>query len=129
MNSYLHIKSIMGHEKTIELLGGWVPFCFKDKVKKIKNWPKSQILLSIDQTKELELMPALGKEGPVASTSSRKFQIKAQKTTEETERSQKQSRTGEMQSKLSQTLLRKGTGFPNWDLQLWTVCSKWTEPY
>ncbi|MBW0502041.1 hypothetical protein O181_041756 [Austropuccinia psidii MF-1] len=67
MNSNLHIKSFLGQEKTIELLGGWSPLSCKDKVKKTKNWLKNQGLLSIDQKKELEMTPAL-EEGPVAST-------------------------------------------------------------
>ncbi|MBW0565040.1 hypothetical protein O181_104755 [Austropuccinia psidii MF-1] len=71
MNSYLHIKSFLGQEKTIELLGGWSPFSCKDKVKKIKNCLKNQSLLSIDQKKQLEMTPALETEGPVASTSSK----------------------------------------------------------
>ncbi|MBW0499609.1 hypothetical protein O181_039324 [Austropuccinia psidii MF-1] len=71
MNSYLHIKSSLGQEKTIELLGGWIPLAFKDKVKNIKNWLKNQSLLYIDQKKELEMTAALEKEGPVASTSSK----------------------------------------------------------
>ncbi|MBW0531672.1 hypothetical protein O181_071387 [Austropuccinia psidii MF-1] len=70
MNSYLHIKSFLGQEKTIELLGGWTPLACKDKVKKINNWLKNQSLLSKDQKKELEMTPALEKEVPVASTSS-----------------------------------------------------------
>ncbi|MBW0579738.1 hypothetical protein O181_119453 [Austropuccinia psidii MF-1] len=70
MNSYLHIKSFPGQEKTIELLGGWSPLSCKDKLKKIKNWLKNQSLLSIDQKKELEMTPALEKEAPVAATSS-----------------------------------------------------------
>ncbi|MBW0558456.1 hypothetical protein O181_098171 [Austropuccinia psidii MF-1] len=70
MNSYLHIKSSLGQEKTIELLGGWSTFSCKDKVKKINNWLKNQSLLSIDQ-KELEGTPALETEGPVVSTSSK----------------------------------------------------------
>ncbi|MBW0580873.1 hypothetical protein O181_120588 [Austropuccinia psidii MF-1] len=70
MNSYLHIKSFLCHEHTIELLGGWSPFSCENKVKKINNWLKNQILLSIDQKKELEKTPAL-KEGPVVSTSSK----------------------------------------------------------
>ncbi|MBW0528433.1 hypothetical protein O181_068148 [Austropuccinia psidii MF-1] len=44
---------------------------FKEKVKKIKNWLKSQILLSIEHQKELEMTPALEKEGAVVSTSSK----------------------------------------------------------
>ncbi|MBW0561940.1 hypothetical protein O181_101655 [Austropuccinia psidii MF-1] len=71
MNSYLHIKSFLGQEKTIELLGGWSPLSCKDKVKKINNWLKNQSLLSIDQKKELEMTPALETEAPVASTSSK----------------------------------------------------------
>ncbi|MBW0559505.1 hypothetical protein O181_099220 [Austropuccinia psidii MF-1] len=71
MNSYLHIKSFLGQEKTIELLGGWRKFSCKDKVKRIKNWLKNQSLLSIDQKNELEMTPALETEGPVVSTSSK----------------------------------------------------------
>ncbi|MBW0500961.1 hypothetical protein O181_040676 [Austropuccinia psidii MF-1] len=70
MNSYLHIESFLGQEKAIELLGGWGQLSGKDKVKKIKNWFKSQSPLSIDQKKELEMTPAL-EEGPVASTRSK----------------------------------------------------------
>ncbi|MBW0524136.1 hypothetical protein O181_063851 [Austropuccinia psidii MF-1] len=71
MSSYSHTKSFVGQEKAIELLGGWSPLSFKEKVKPIKNWLKNQIILSIDQKKELEMTPALEKEGPLASTSSK----------------------------------------------------------
>ncbi|MBW0558508.1 hypothetical protein O181_098223 [Austropuccinia psidii MF-1] len=70
MNSYLHIKSFLGQENTIELLGGWSPLYCTDKVKKINNWLKNQSLSSVDQRKELEMIPAL-EEGPMASTSSK----------------------------------------------------------
>ncbi|MBW0580910.1 hypothetical protein O181_120625 [Austropuccinia psidii MF-1] len=40
-------------------------------VKTIKNWLKNQSILSIYQKKELEMTPALEKEGPVASKSSK----------------------------------------------------------
>ncbi|MBW0517195.1 hypothetical protein O181_056910 [Austropuccinia psidii MF-1] len=66
MNSYLHIKSFLGQEKTIELLGGCSTLSCKDKVKKINNWLKSKSLLSVDQKKELEMTPAL-EELPVVS--------------------------------------------------------------
>ncbi|MBW0555114.1 hypothetical protein O181_094829 [Austropuccinia psidii MF-1] len=104
MNSYLHIKSFLGQEKTIELLGGWSPMSCKEKFKKINNWLKNQSLLSIDQKKELEITPALETEGPVASTNSRSVQRQAQRTSEETERSQEPSRQGKSQSQLAQTL-------------------------
>ncbi|MBW0476823.1 hypothetical protein O181_016538 [Austropuccinia psidii MF-1] len=71
MSSYFHIKSFLGQEKTIEYLGGWFPFSFKDKVKKINNLLKNKSLFSIDQKKELEMNAALEKEGPVESTSSK----------------------------------------------------------
>ncbi|MBW0512048.1 hypothetical protein O181_051763 [Austropuccinia psidii MF-1] len=58
-------------EKTVEPLGGCSPLSCKDKVKKINNWLKNQSRLSTDQKKELEMTPALEKEGPVASTSSK----------------------------------------------------------
>ncbi|MBW0506939.1 hypothetical protein O181_046654 [Austropuccinia psidii MF-1] len=69
MNSYLHIKSVLGQEKTIETLGDWSPLSCKDKDTNINNWLKNQSLLSIDQKKDLEMTPALETEGPVASTS------------------------------------------------------------
>ncbi|MBW0569517.1 hypothetical protein O181_109232 [Austropuccinia psidii MF-1] len=71
MNSYLHIKSFLSQKKTIELLGCWSPFSCKDKVKKIKNWLKTQSLLSIDQKRQLEMTPALETDVPVVSTSSK----------------------------------------------------------
>ncbi|MBW0560629.1 hypothetical protein O181_100344 [Austropuccinia psidii MF-1] len=71
MNSYLHIKSFLGQEKTIEPLGGWSPLSCKYKVKKIKNLFKNKSLLSIDQKNELEMTTAFEKEGQVASTSSK----------------------------------------------------------
>ncbi|MBW0588366.1 hypothetical protein O181_128081 [Austropuccinia psidii MF-1] len=71
MNSYLHVKSFLGQEKTIELLGGWRPLYCKDKVKKIRNCLKNQSILSVDQKKEMEMTPALETEVPVASTSSK----------------------------------------------------------
>ncbi|MBW0542962.1 hypothetical protein O181_082677 [Austropuccinia psidii MF-1] len=71
MNSYLHIKRVLDHQKTIDLLGRWSPFSGKEKVEKINNWLKNQSLLSIDQKKELKMTPALETEGPVPSTSSK----------------------------------------------------------
>ncbi|MBW0570758.1 hypothetical protein O181_110473 [Austropuccinia psidii MF-1] len=105
MNSYLNIKSFLGQEKTIEPLGGSFPLSCKDKVKKINVWLKNQILLSINQEKEMEMTLPLEKEGPLASTSSRSVQRQAQRTSEETERSQEPSRKGKRKSQLAQTLL------------------------
>ncbi|MBW0510819.1 hypothetical protein O181_050534 [Austropuccinia psidii MF-1] len=104
MSSYLHMKSFLAQEKIIELLGGWSPLPCKDKVKKINNWLKNQILSSKDQKKEMEINPYLDKELPAASkniqTSSRTVQIQAQRTSEKPERCQYQSR----QVQLAQTL-------------------------
>ncbi|MBW0534899.1 hypothetical protein O181_074614 [Austropuccinia psidii MF-1] len=71
MNSYLHIKTFLCQEKTIELFLECDPLSCKDKVKKIKNWLKSQIILYIEQKKELEMTQALEKEGTIVSTSSK----------------------------------------------------------
>ncbi|MBW0592083.1 hypothetical protein O181_131798 [Austropuccinia psidii MF-1] len=94
----------MGWEKTIELLEGWSPSSFKDKVKKIKNWLKNQSLSSISQKKGLEMTSAFEKEGPVASTSIKSVQGQARRTSEEAERSQDQSKQGKRKSQLAQTL-------------------------
>ncbi|MBW0514880.1 hypothetical protein O181_054595 [Austropuccinia psidii MF-1] len=104
MNSYLHIKSFLGQEKTNQRLEGWRKLSCKDKVKNIKNWLKNQSLLSIEQKKELEMNPYFEKEGPMASTSSRNVQRKAKRTSEEAERSQESSGQGKRQSQLVQTL-------------------------
>ncbi|MBW0501316.1 hypothetical protein O181_041031 [Austropuccinia psidii MF-1] len=103
MNSYLHIKSFLGKEKIIELLEGFNPFSCKDKVKKIKSWLKNKSLLSIDQKKEWEMTPALEKEGPVVSTSSRSVRGQAQKASEEKERSQEPSGKIQRQRKWAHT--------------------------
>ncbi|MBW0572664.1 hypothetical protein O181_112379 [Austropuccinia psidii MF-1] len=105
---YLHIKSYLGQEKTIELLVEWSPLSCKGKVKKIKNWLKNQSLFSIDQREKLEMNPALEKEGPVVSTSSKSIQRKAQRTSEQAERSQKPWGKRKTQTKLAQTLPTRG---------------------
>ncbi|MBW0517297.1 hypothetical protein O181_057012 [Austropuccinia psidii MF-1] len=71
MNSYLHINRFLGHERTIELLGGWSPLSCKDKVKKTKIWLKTQSLLSKDQKKEFEMTSGFKQEVPVVSKSSK----------------------------------------------------------
>ncbi|MBW0572321.1 hypothetical protein O181_112036 [Austropuccinia psidii MF-1] len=125
MNSYLHIKSFLGQEKTIELLGGWIPLSCKDKVKKINNWLKNQSLVSIDQKKELEMTLALEKEAPVASTSSKPApeasKYKPKRTSEEAERSQELSQKGQRQSQLAQTL-PTGVQDPQIGASSWGQC-------
>ncbi|MBW0580095.1 hypothetical protein O181_119810 [Austropuccinia psidii MF-1] len=103
MNSYLHIKSFLDQEKTIEPLGGWSPFSCKDKVKKIKNWRKNKSLFSVDQKKELEMTPAL-EEGPVASTSSKP----APETSKENPKGPQKKKKG------PKNYQRKGKGKANW---------------
>ncbi|MBW0479264.1 hypothetical protein O181_018979 [Austropuccinia psidii MF-1] len=51
--------------------------------------------LSVDKKMELEMTPALEKEGPEASICSRTTQRQAQRTSEEAERSQKNQGKGE----------------------------------
>ncbi|MBW0580462.1 hypothetical protein O181_120177 [Austropuccinia psidii MF-1] len=115
MKSYLHIKRFLGQEKTIELLGGWSPLSFKDKVKKINNWLKSQILLSIDQKKELEMTQAL-EEGPVASTSSKPAPEASTEKLKGPQKERKVPRTMTARAKanpIGTDLTHKGTGSIN----------------
>ncbi|MBW0590784.1 hypothetical protein O181_130499 [Austropuccinia psidii MF-1] len=130
MNSYLHIKSFLDQEKIIELLGGWSPLSFKDKVKMIKNWLNNKSLLSIDQKKELEMTPDLEKEGPVASTSSKPAPKCTKTTPKDLRRSRevpKTIRPKEKEKKIGTDHTHKGTGSQNWNLQLWTGFSIWQE--
>ncbi|MBW0460561.1 hypothetical protein O181_000276 [Austropuccinia psidii MF-1] len=108
MNSYLHIKSFLGQEKTIVLLGGCSPLSCKDKVKEDKELveePKSFIHIPEERVGN---DPSFGEKRPSGinqlQISSRSVQGQAQKTSEEVERSQEQSRPGKMQSQLAQTL-------------------------
>ncbi|MBW0579174.1 hypothetical protein O181_118889 [Austropuccinia psidii MF-1] len=104
MKSYFHIKSFMGPEKIIELLGGQSPLSFKENVKNIKNWLKKQSILSIDQKKELQMTSALEKAGPVASTSSKQAEELPKEKNKGLQKSQKGS-TGNN---------KKGKGKANW---------------
>ncbi|MBW0561058.1 hypothetical protein O181_100773 [Austropuccinia psidii MF-1] len=118
MNSYLHIKSFLGQEKTIELLGGWSPFSCKYKVKKIKNWLKNQSLLSIDQKKELEMTPDL-EEGPVASTSSKPAPEKSKGNPKGLQKKKKGPKNHQGKVKGKENWHRpypEGTVSPNWIL-------------
>ncbi|MBW0540790.1 hypothetical protein O181_080505 [Austropuccinia psidii MF-1] len=124
MNSYLHIKSFLGQDKTIELLGGWSPLSCKEKAKNIKNQLKNQILSSIDQKKELEMTPALETEDPRASTSSRSVQGQAQETSAEAEVPRNIKERAKPKP-IGKDLTHKGTGSPNWSLQLLTASSIW----
>ncbi|MBW0556606.1 hypothetical protein O181_096321 [Austropuccinia psidii MF-1] len=56
------------HQRTLRRVE---PILLQRQVRKRKNWLKNQSLLSIDQKKELEMTPALEKEGPMVSTSSK----------------------------------------------------------
>ncbi|MBW0566222.1 hypothetical protein O181_105937 [Austropuccinia psidii MF-1] len=130
MSSYLHIKSFLGQEKTIELLGGCSPLYCKEKAKKIKNWLKNQSLLYIDQKKELEMTPALKTEGPVESTSSKTAPEKPKDKPRDlriiikvpgTFKARERGRT------IGTDLTLKGTGSQKLNLQPWTVSSIFPE--
>ncbi|MBW0586290.1 hypothetical protein O181_126005 [Austropuccinia psidii MF-1] len=130
MNCYLHIKSFLGQEKTIELLGGRSPLYCKDNIKKRKNRLKNQILLSIDQKQELEMTPALEKEGPVASKSSKpapEVSKDKPKGPQKKEKGPKNHQGKGKGKKIGTDLTHKGTGSPNWSLQPSTLSSVWPE--
>ncbi|MBW0553980.1 hypothetical protein O181_093695 [Austropuccinia psidii MF-1] len=128
MNSYIHIKSFLGKEKTIELLKGWSPLSFKDKVKAIKNWLKNQSLLSIDQKKELLMTPAWEKEGPVASTAPNQLQKCPKTSPKDLRGSREVPGTERAKSKpIGTDLTHRGTGSPNCSLHPCKVSSIWPE--
>ncbi|MBW0519930.1 hypothetical protein O181_059645 [Austropuccinia psidii MF-1] len=52
-------------------LGRMESIFFQRQGQKMENWLNNQSLLSIDKNKRLEMTPALEKEGPVASNSSK----------------------------------------------------------
>ncbi|MBW0576461.1 hypothetical protein O181_116176 [Austropuccinia psidii MF-1] len=130
INSYLHSKSFLGQDKTMELLGGWSQFSHKYKVQNINNELKNQGLLSIDQKKELEMTPALEKKGPDHQPAPNQLQ-KCPKTSPRHLRRRIEVpitiRSREKEKPIGTDLTHKGTGFPNWGLQPWTVCSIWPE--
>ncbi|MBW0477600.1 hypothetical protein O181_017315 [Austropuccinia psidii MF-1] len=116
MDSYLHINSFLGQEKTIELLGGWSPLSCKDKVKKINNWLKNQSLSSIDQKKALEMTPALEKEGQVVSTSSKPAPEVSNNNPKGPQRKKRGPKNIKERAKpkpIGTDLTQRGTGSPN----------------
>ncbi|MBW0501474.1 hypothetical protein O181_041189 [Austropuccinia psidii MF-1] len=130
MNSYLHIKSFLGQEKTIELLGGWIPLSFKDKVKKINSWFKNQSLLSVDQNKELGMTPYLEEKGPAAPTNSKPSPELPNYKAKRPKKKQKGPIKLKARGKAKQIgtdITNKTKRVPNWSLKPWTVCSIWPE--
>ncbi|MBW0485828.1 hypothetical protein O181_025543 [Austropuccinia psidii MF-1] len=130
MKSYLHLKSFLGQEKTIKLLGGWSLLYFKEKVKKLKNWLKNQRLLSIDQRKELEMTTALENEGPVGSTHSKtspEMSKDKPKGPQKKQKGPKNHQENKNEKQIRTDLTHKGTGSPNWNLQQWEVSSIFPE--
>ncbi|MBW0540412.1 hypothetical protein O181_080127 [Austropuccinia psidii MF-1] len=123
-------QEFLDQEKTIEPLGGWIPLSCKEKFKKINNWLKNQILLSIDQKKELEMHPALEKEGPLVSTSSKTAPEVSKDKPKDLRRSREIPRTIKEREKAKQirtNLTHRGTQSPNWRLQQWKVSSIFPE--
>ncbi|MBW0521377.1 hypothetical protein O181_061092 [Austropuccinia psidii MF-1] len=102
MNAYLHIKSFLLQEKTIELLGGWSPFS-KNKKKRSKNKEL------VEETKSFIHRPkegigndsSFGERRTISisnlQTNSRKAQRQAQRSSEETERPQEQLRQSQLE--------------------------------
>ncbi|MBW0564289.1 hypothetical protein O181_104004 [Austropuccinia psidii MF-1] len=107
MNFYLHIKSFLRQENTIEPLGACSPFSYEDNVKKTTNWLKNKILLSIAQKKELEMTPALEKEGQWNLPAPNQLQKFPKTMPKDLRRSREVPRTprkGKWQSQWEQTL-------------------------
>ncbi|MBW0480243.1 hypothetical protein O181_019958 [Austropuccinia psidii MF-1] len=64
-------KEISGSGEDHRALRRMYSFFFQRQGRNIKNWLKNQGILSKDQKKELEMTPALEKEGSVVSKSSK----------------------------------------------------------
>ncbi|MBW0565185.1 hypothetical protein O181_104900 [Austropuccinia psidii MF-1] len=128
MNSYFHIKSFLGQEKTIELLRGWSPMSFKDKVKKIKNWLKNKSLLSIDQKKKFEMTPALETEAQWRLPAPNQLQKCPRTSPKDLRRSREVPKTIKAKANakpIGTDLTHKGKGSTNWGVQPWTVYTTW----
>ncbi|MBW0578081.1 hypothetical protein O181_117796 [Austropuccinia psidii MF-1] len=119
MNPYLHIKSFLGQEKTIECLGEWSSLSCKDKVKDIKNWLKNKSLLSIDQKKAQWPLPAPNQLQKCPKTSPMDL-----RRSREVPRTIKEREKAKL---IGKDLTHRGTGPPNWSLQPWTMSSIWPE--
>ncbi|MBW0569552.1 hypothetical protein O181_109267 [Austropuccinia psidii MF-1] len=126
MNSYLHIKSFLGQEKTIDPLGECSPLSCKEDVKKQNNWLKNQSISSIDQKKELEMTPTLEKKGPVASTSSKPAPEVSKRKPKRPCKKQRGPKNHQGKGKGKENWHRP---YPQgyWSLQLWKVSSIWPE--
>ncbi|MBW0473463.1 hypothetical protein O181_013178 [Austropuccinia psidii MF-1] len=100
MNSYLQIKGFLCQGNTIELLGGWSTLSFENKVEKIKNWLKKQIILSKEGTSN---DPSFGE---IRTSSFNKLQTISRKIQRQGQGPQKKERSWEQ--------LRQGKQKENW---------------
>ncbi|MBW0569679.1 hypothetical protein O181_109394 [Austropuccinia psidii MF-1] len=101
------------------------------KGQKYKKLAEEPSLLSIEQKKELEMIPHLDKAGPVMSTSSKPDTEVSKAKPKELRRLREVPRTIKARAKAKQIgadLTHKGTGSPSWSIQPWTVYSIWPEP-
>ncbi|MBW0536285.1 hypothetical protein O181_076000 [Austropuccinia psidii MF-1] len=105
------------------------PIVLQRHGQKINDWLKNQIILSVDQKKDFEMTPDLEKS-PVVSNSSKKVPEVSKdkpKGPQKKQRDLKKIKEREKGKPIGTDLTSKGTGSPNWRLQLWTVFSILTE--
>ncbi|MBW0560743.1 hypothetical protein O181_100458 [Austropuccinia psidii MF-1] len=117
-------QELSGSGEDNRTLRGLDPIILQRKSQKINDWLNNQSLLSIDQKKEFEMNPVLETEGPVASTRSRSVQRQAHGPQKKSKGPKNHQRKGKGKANWH-ILTHKGTGFPNWSLQPWTVSSIW----
>ncbi|MBW0591408.1 hypothetical protein O181_131123 [Austropuccinia psidii MF-1] len=115
MKFYLHIKSFLGKEKTIELLGGWSPLSFKENVKKIKNCSKNR------PEERTGNDPSLGERRTSSINQLQKSPKASPKDLRKNRKVQRAIKEREKAKPIGTDLTHKGTGLPSWKLQPWTV--------
>ncbi|MBW0500356.1 hypothetical protein O181_040071 [Austropuccinia psidii MF-1] len=127
MNSYLNIKSFLGQEKAIELLGGCRPLSCKEKVKKIQNWLKNQSIFIHRPEEGVGNDPSFGEGRPSGIYQLQKCPKTSPKYLRRSRKVPRAIREREKEKPIGTDLTHKGTGSPNWNLQLWPVFSIWPE--
>ncbi|MBW0491341.1 hypothetical protein O181_031056 [Austropuccinia psidii MF-1] len=114
MKFYLHIKGFLGQEKTIELLGGWSPLSCKENFKKIKNLSKNR------PEERTGNDPSLG-ERKTSSINQLQRSLKARPKDLRKKKVPRAIKEREKEKPIGTDITQKGTGFPSWNLQPWTV--------
>ncbi|MBW0529287.1 hypothetical protein O181_069002 [Austropuccinia psidii MF-1] len=126
-NSYLHIKSFLGQEKTIELLGGLEPIVLQrqgQKDKEIVQKSKSFIHRPEEGTGNDS---SFGERGPSGICKLQKWPKTRPKDLRRKREVQRTIKERAKAKPIGTDLTHRGTGSPNSSLQPWAVSSIWPD--